>query len=279
MTTDVLTESTRPGERAAGSARPGSGVGQSSGPVPAISFPARVAIETRKMVDTRSGLGLLLAILLIDLVAIGIFTFAGPTESLGFQDYLVVLVNVQAVLLPIVGVIAASGEWSQRTTLQTFALEPRRGRVIAAKLVAALVLMVVITAVSTLFAAGGHALSQAMGNDTAGWGVQWGIFGGVIALLALLTVMGVAFGLLLHAPAVAIVGFLLLPMVFSAIPLLIPSVSGAFEWIDFQAAWNSMIGEGGPSAGEWARIAATTAIWVVAPMVAGWIRTTRREAA
>jgi hypothetical protein len=118
-----------------------------------------------------------------------------------------------------------------------------------------------------------------MGNDTAGWGVQWGIFGGVIALLALLTVMGVAFGLLLHAPAVAIVGFLLLPMVFSAIPLLIPSVSGAFEWIDFQAAWNSMIGEGGPSAGEWARIASTTAIWVVAPMVAGWIRTTRREAA
>ena len=278
MTTDVLTDPTRPTDRPAGNARPGPDVGRASGPASSISFPRLVGIETRKMVDTRSGLGLLLAILLIDLVAIGIFTFAGPTESFGFEDYLVVLVNVQAVLLPIVGVIAAAGEWSQRTTLQTFSLEPRRGRVIGAKLVAALVLMVVISAASTLFAAGGHALSQAMGNETAGWGVQWDIFGGVIALLALLTIMGVAFGLLVHAPAVAIVGFLLLPMVFSTVPLLLPGVAGAFEWIDFQAAWNAMIGEGGPTAGEWARIASTTAIWVIAPMVAGWIRTTRREA-
>ena len=43
-------------------------------------------------------------------------------------------------LLPILGIMAATAEWTQRTGLVTFTLEPRRGRVVLAKALAALVL-------------------------------------------------------------------------------------------------------------------------------------------
>ncbi|MGC5614603.1 hypothetical protein [Georgenia sp. Z1491] len=246
---------------------------------PGISLGRLVRVELRKAVDTRSGIGLLAAILLIDLVAVAILTFADATSEFGFEGYLAILMNVQFLLLPIVGVIAAAGEWSQRTTLQTFALEPRRSRVIAAKVAAALALMVLITIGTVVLAAAGHAVSQATGNTTEGWGIDPQIALGMLLMLTLVTLMGVAFGLLLHAPAIAIVTFLFLPQVFSVLPLLLPNLEGFFSWIDFQWAWSALFEDGGPTAGEWARIASTTAIWVVAPMVAGWYRTVRREAA
>ena len=47
------------------------------------------------------------------------------------------------ILLPVLGVMSVTSEWSQRTAMVTFALEPSRGRVIAAKYVSALVIAVV----------------------------------------------------------------------------------------------------------------------------------------
>ena len=43
-----------------------------------------------------------------------------------------------AMLLPVIGIMAATAEWTQRTGLVTFTLEPRRGRVVLAKALAAL---------------------------------------------------------------------------------------------------------------------------------------------
>jgi hypothetical protein len=44
------------------------------------------------------------------------------------------------ILLPILGILSVTSEWSQRTTLLTFALVPRRERVTAAKALAACLL-------------------------------------------------------------------------------------------------------------------------------------------
>ena len=51
-----------------------------------------------------------------------------------------------SILLPIVGILLVTSEWSQRTALITFALVPDRGRVLAAKLLASVVLSLVALA-------------------------------------------------------------------------------------------------------------------------------------
>ena len=44
-------------------------------------------------------------------------------------------------LLPIAVMVTMTAEWSQRTALTTFTLEPRRGRVLAAKVLASLAML------------------------------------------------------------------------------------------------------------------------------------------
>ncbi|MGO1739846.1 MAG: hypothetical protein ACTHYM_12710 [Actinomycetaceae bacterium] len=246
---------------------------------PGISLGRQIRVELRKMVDTRSGIGLLAAILVVDLAAMVIVAVANVSDGLGYEGYLAILLNVQVLLLPIVGVLAASQEWSQRTTLQTFALEPRRSRVITAKVAAALALSLVITVISAVFAAGGHLLSVLTDSaTTADWSLQSNIVVGLLVIIGLYTLMGVGFGLLLHAPAIAIVAFLLLPTVLTALSGFFPNLQGTFDWLDPNIAFTQIF-DGYPDATGWAQIATTAAIWVVLPMAAGWYRTVRREAA
>lgn len=42
--------------------------------------------------------------------------------------------------MPVVGILLVTSEWSQRTAITTFTLVPQHGRVLTAKLLAALVL-------------------------------------------------------------------------------------------------------------------------------------------
>jgi ABC-type transport system involved in multi-copper enzyme maturation permease subunit len=57
-----------------------------------------------------------------------------------------------ALLVPLVGLLLMSGEFSTRTLLVTFSLMPVRGRVVAAKSVAAILVAVALTVVSALLA-------------------------------------------------------------------------------------------------------------------------------
>ncbi len=65
-----------------------------------------------------------------------------------FASVLDVGVKPASVLLPIVGILLVTSEWSQRTGLITFPLVPVRSRVIAAKLLASLVLALAMLAMS-----------------------------------------------------------------------------------------------------------------------------------
>lgn len=67
-------------------------------------------------------------------------------------------------ILPIIAILAVTGEWSQRSGLTTFTLMPSRERVIGAKAIATL--LVGLGAVSVAFAAG------ALGN-VAGSARKW----------------------------------------------------------------------------------------------------------
>ena len=117
------------------------------------------AVELRKMTDTRAGFWLQFAIVVLTvLVVVATCIWASP-EDQTLRSMLSIAVAPASVLLPIVGILLVSSEWSQRTAMTTFALVPRRPRVLAAKLLASVVLSLVALALCVVVAVVGTAVA------------------------------------------------------------------------------------------------------------------------
>lgn len=129
------------------------------------SLPRLTLVELRKMVNTRSGFWLPIAVTLITVITVVVTVLnhggRGATLAHVFHN----AVAPAGLLLPVMGILLVCGEWTQRTTLQTFTLVPDRGRVLAAKLGASLAVALgafaVCLACSAVFA---ELLSHASGG-------------------------------------------------------------------------------------------------------------------
>ena len=109
---------------------------------PAVPFGRLVRVELRKMADTRAGRWLLISIGLLTLLVLIIQMAVVLAQDIDvkFIDFLQGMNIPMAILLPILGVLSVTSEWSQRTAMVTFTLEPSRVRVIAAKFATMLVI-------------------------------------------------------------------------------------------------------------------------------------------
>ena len=93
-----------------------------------------------------------------------------------------------------VGIMAATAEWSQRTGLVTVTLEPRRGRVFGAKIVAAVVLGLVVVAAAFAASAIAEGLAIAVRGAPADWSVPGSTLWGFLLAMTLFIVQGLGFG-------------------------------------------------------------------------------------
>ena len=107
---------------------------------PAVSFPRLTFVELRKMVDTRAGFWLQLTTAVFTLAIVILFCVFGETDELILRDMFAFSILPASILLPIIGILLVSSEWSQRTALITFTLVPKRMRVMSAKIAAGVVL-------------------------------------------------------------------------------------------------------------------------------------------
>src|SRR5215212_813324 len=123
-----------------------------------------VAVELRKMVNTRAGFWMQVATVAITVLAVIVRSVVGDAADHTFAAMLDVGVKPAAVLLPIAGILLVTSEWSQRTGMITFALVPVRSRVLGAKLVASLVLALGMLAMAVGVVAAG-ALVASPGID------------------------------------------------------------------------------------------------------------------
>src|SRR5690606_21643988 len=146
-----------------------------------------------------------------------------------------------SVLIPILGVLAATSEWTQRTVLSTFSLVPSRGRVVAAKVLAALVLGLVAIAFSVVVAAIIALLAPIVGTTDADWGLGLEEFGKIVLYQELSMLFGVAIGTLLLNSALAIVLYFVLPTVWSGLTSTISGLADAQPWVDSATAWNLLV--------------------------------------
>ncbi|MCW2984384.1 MAG: hypothetical protein JWR63_1954 [Conexibacter sp.] len=231
-------------------------------------------VELRKMYDTRAGFWLLLSGLLLTLATVVISALTGHSGDHTLSNLLDNSVQALNVLLPIVGILLVTSEWSQRTALLTFTLVPQRGRVLAAKVSASIVLAVVAFLAALALSAAGTALNP------SGFDGTWSVDGGVLAQTALFTVIsmliGVALGSAILVSAPAIVASFVLPLALSAITHLISGLNGVANWLDQGDTLTALTDH--PLGGEeWAHIGTTLLLWLALPLAIGMWRFVRGE--
>ena len=174
-----------------------------------------------------------------------------------------------SVLLPIVGILLVSSEWSQRTAVMTFALVPQRSRVLWAKLAAGVALSVAALQIGLAVALVGTRRSAAT------WSLPAWMVGQSAISLATGMVTGIAFGAVLLASAPAIVLYFALPLAWGALGTL-PFLEGAARWLDGGQSLVPLTEEL-MSTTQWARAGATLAVWMLLPLLAGFWRVTRGD--
>jgi hypothetical protein len=238
------------------------------------------AVELRKMFDTRSGFWLMASIVITALLATGATILWAPDSELTYDSFAASIGFPMAVILPMVAILAVTGEWSQRTGLTTFTLIPHRGRVIGAKAIGA----VLIGVVSMLLAFGIGALGNLAGTAITGTDLVWDIsfvhameimFANVLGLM-----IGFMLGVLIRNSPGAIVGFVVYSFVLPTLSLLLGNFQGWWKdsrpWLDFNWAQGELY-DGHLTATEWAQLGTSGLIWLVLPLAVGLVMVMRSE--
>jgi ABC-2 type transport system permease protein len=245
---------------------------------PRVPFTRLVAVEMRKMADTRAGLWLLGLIVGVTALIMAIFSFFADSDERIFANFIGIAATPQGFILPVLGILLVTSEWGQRTAMVTFALEPSRSRVILSKVVAALIYGLGAFVAAMLIAA----LFTLVGGANGGFDdLEAMVFWLFLALQLLTVLQGLAYGLIfLNTPA-AIVTFFVLPIASSIVFSLVPGLRDSAPWIDLGTAQQPLfeLGAQGPdlSGEQYAQLGTTALIWIVLPFVAGWIRVMRTE--
>jgi ABC-2 type transport system permease protein len=192
-----------------------------------------VTVELRKMVNTRAGFWLQVAMVAMTVVVVAVRSVVGDAADHTFASVLNVGLQPAAVLLPVVGILLVTSEWSQRTGMITFALVPVRSRILGAKLIASIVLALAILIMSVAVAAAGVLVASPGVHGT--WSDAATLIGQSALYLTTGMLVGVAFGAILLASAPAIVALFALPITWTAVATL-SFFADAAPWLDTRLA-------------------------------------------
>ncbi|AKT52793.1 hypothetical protein ADJ73_11200 [Arsenicicoccus sp. oral taxon 190] len=240
-----------------------------------MPFGRLLHVELRKLVDTRSGRWLLIAMGLVTAAAIGFTWSLSERESLTFSTFAEATTTPQMILLPILGVLTATSEFSQRTGLVTFAQEPRRLRVVLAKMAAVCIVGVLAIALGLALAAAANVLAGTFQDAPASWDLRWPAVGGVLLAELIGVLSGLGLGLLLANPGFAIAAYFLIPMLLPLMAL-VSWLKDAAPWIDPNPSSRQLL-SGHMTATDWGHLATSNAIWTLLPLVLGSWLLLRRE--
>jgi ABC-2 type transport system permease protein len=227
-------------------------------------------VELRKMSDTRAGFWLLLVTALLAVAIVVIVVAVGDPADQALAELYPGTLQLVSVLLPIVGILVITSEWSQRTALATFTLVPQRERVVAAKLLAGVVFSIGASVLCLALSLLGTAIS---GGDM---GFTLGAFANGLLYQALGMVMGMALGLALLSSPLAIVLYFVLPIIIAIVVESINALNGVGDWIDTTRTFEPLV-QTEMVGGDWGRLAVSTAVWLGIPLAVGLLRLRRGE--
>ena len=249
---------------------------------PGIPFGRLFSVELRKSVDTRAGRWLIGVTVGVAVLAEVIYLIVAVNKDLdgSYGSFVAASAFVSSFLLPILGIMLVSSEWSQRTGMTTFALEPRRMRVVWAKLFAGISLTAFVVAFALVVGLVFVLLFSAFQGQSPDWTFGWSGFAGFVINQTFAMVGGFALAsLLLNTPAAIVVYVVykyVLPGLLALGSALMAWFSDVAPWIDFQQA-SSNLYDMPLSTSEWWHLVVSGVIWLVVPLGIGLWRIQRAE--
>jgi hypothetical protein len=248
--------------------------------VPPVSLTRLTRIELRKMFDTRSGFWLIASIVIAGLLSTVATILFAPDADLTYYTFAKAIGFPMTVILPIIAVLAITGEWSQRSGLTTFTLVPHRGRVIEAKVAASLAVGVASMIFALVIGVVGNIAGAAIAGVDQVWDVSIGhaltiVLGSLMCLLA-----GTILGVLFRSSPVALVAYFVYSLLVPTMIGYLASVQSGFAdvrpWLDLNLA-ESWLFEGTISGEQWAHLGVTAALWLVLPALVGLVLVRKSE--
>ena len=244
-------------------------------------FQRLVRVELRKSYDTRAGFWLLVSIGLLVLAAeiIAVAVTAAQDEAMEFGDFVATAAFLTSFLLPVLGIMLVTTEWTQRSAMVTFALEPRRSLVIAAKAMVGVLLTLLTVVVSIAIGLVAN-LVYGLLQGGADWTFGWPDFAAFTITQVLAMLGGFALAALLLNTSAAIVVFFLYKWVLPSLLFAAAALMGWFDdlrpWIDFQSAQET-IWDWSSSGEDWAQLVVSGIVWLGLPLAFGVRRVLRAE--
>jgi ABC-type transport system involved in multi-copper enzyme maturation permease subunit len=249
---------------------------------PGIPFLRLFQVELRKSVDTRAGRWLIGVTVGVALLAEVIYLIVAVNKDLdgSYGSFVAASAFVSSFLLPILGIMVVSSEWSQRTAMTTFALEPRRMRIVWAKMLAGVSLTAFVLAFALVVGLVFVLLFSVFQGNSPDWTFGWSGFAGFVMNQTFSMLGGFALAaLLLNTPA-AIVVYVAYKYVLPGLLALGAALMAWFNslqpWIDFQAAQSELY-DMPLTAAQWWHLLVSGLIWLVVPLVIGLWRISRAE--
>ncbi len=231
-----------------------------------------VRVELRKMADTRAGMWLLIGIAVLVGVVSTVFMITADQADRSFLKLIAAAAVPQMMLLPVLGILLVTSEWTQRTALVSFTLEPLRMRVVVAKVIAALVFGLAAVLITLVV---GAALTLIGGNDVAWNGAGAEAIGRLALVQEVMVLRGLAFGLVILNSAGALATYFILPTAVTLLTTAWTALHDVAPWINFDAG---ILLQGIPvSSEQWAQFGVTVLVWMAIPFAAGLFRVLRKE--
>lgn len=247
---------------------------------PRVPWWRLLRVELRKVVDTRSGLWLLVAMGLLTAIVMAVQLVVVVTQDMeaDYGSFIASTTYSIGVLLPVLGILVLTSEWGQRTAMVTFCLEPHRTRVLGAKLLAGVVVAVAAVGVSLLLGVVANLL-YGVWNGEVSWEFGPLRAGAFLLIQSLGMLTGFALAALLLNSAAAIVAYFayswILPILLG-LGALVDWFADIQPWVDFSAA-QSPLAEAAMSGTDWAHLLVSGAFWLGIPLAVGGWRVLRAE--
>jgi ABC-2 type transport system permease protein len=239
-----------------------------------------VGVELRKMFDTRSGFWLMASIVIASVLATAAIIVFAPDDQQTYDNFAAAIGAPMTIILPMIGILAVTSEWSQRSGLTTFTLVPHRGRVLLSKFLAAVGVGIVAMFIALVIGA----LGTLVGSLITGLDPVWNATVGEFALIVLGSVLGMLFGfmlgVLIRNSAGAIVAYfvytLVLPPLLGLLAVNQKWFADLQPWVDYNNA-QTVLFNGSVTTEQWQQLAVSGTIWFLVPLAIGLFIVRRSE--
>ncbi|GAA1915176.1 ABC transporter permease [Nocardioides hwasunensis] len=237
-----------------------------------ISMTRLVGVELRKMFDTRAGFWLMASVGIVSVLATAAVILWAPDAAINQGTFSSAIGMPLSVVLPVIAILAVTGEYSQRTGLTTYTLVPWRGRVIGAKVVATLLVGLVSMLLALAIGAVGNVAGSALAGVDTTWDVTLAQFANILLASILGMLIGFMLGVLFRSSPGAIVGYfvysLVLPVAFGTLAAFQGWFRDLQPWVDVNFA-STRLYDTAMTAEYWQQLGVATLIWLWIPLALG----------